>query len=58
MTSASRPPKLAPPRIPDICFIRQPDGPLHCTEHEGHENPLHFHCYSRTEWPRRPGETQ
>lgn len=50
------PPKRV--KIPGICFIKQEDGPLRCTEREGHKNDRHFHCYSRTEWPRRPGETQ
>ncbi|MFD7284590.1 hypothetical protein [Streptomyces sp. NPDC059863] len=44
-------------RIPSICWIEQPDDVLRRTEHEGHDGD-HYHCYSRTRWPRRAGETQ
>ncbi|MFE7566744.1 hypothetical protein ACFU76_07230 [Streptomyces sp. NPDC057539] len=39
--------------IPSLCWIERPDDVLRCTEHDGH-----YHCHSRTRWPRQASETQ
>jgi hypothetical protein len=52
--------------IPGLCWIPRPGDVIRCTEREGHgvsggtvDGPEeHFHCYSRTSWPRYEGEQQ
>ncbi|MFJ9214206.1 hypothetical protein [Streptomyces sp. NPDC102264] len=39
------------------CWIAEPADVLHCTEPPGHDGD-HYHAYTRTQWPRREGETQ
>ncbi|MFD8920193.1 hypothetical protein ACIOGX_14525 [Streptomyces sp. NPDC088147] len=48
-----------PPRthISAPCWTAEPDDVLHCTEPPGHDGD-HYHAYTRTQWPRREGETQ
>ncbi|MFD3913382.1 hypothetical protein [Streptomyces sp. NPDC058603] len=43
--------------IPSLCWVARPGDVRRCTEHEGHDGD-HYHAYSRTQWPRREGETQ
>lgn len=51
---SNRPPTAAkdepPLGLAGMCWVRHPTKGVHCTDPNGHTNPVHLHAYTRTYW--------